>query len=281
MKRAEHFRQKTSISTLTALAHSLSLFSQRKEEERVGKKKALAARMSSSGFQRPGTRSSGRTFGISLSVDRAVSASGQAAAMFDASKLPSSSANHQPSTAAVSSAVAAAKNQILFLVERHAVVVVQGEPNGGKADKVRACRLFFFRCRGSRAFGDARNANLSFSLFLLYLDTKKTRSRSSSSRRDGQEQQQQEQQQEQEASRSRSSWRCPPLLPRSRPPPEPLPRSAAAERWQRRRRAPLRPLAVLLLPLLLLLLPPCSSRRPRSSATPSPSRRSPPRASPG
>ena len=47
--------------------------------------------MSSSGFQRPGTRSSDRAFGISLSVDSAVSASGQAAAI-DASKshLPSS-----------------------------------------------------------------------------------------------------------------------------------------------------------------------------------------------
>lgn len=99
--------------------------------------------MSSSGFLRPGTRSSGRTtFGISLSVDSAVSASGQAAAI-DASKPPSSaSANRHPSTAAVSSAVAAAKDQILFLVERHAVVVVQGEPNGGKADKV---RLVVFR----------------------------------------------------------------------------------------------------------------------------------------
>lgn len=91
--------------------------------------------MSSSGFQRPGTRSSGRAFGISLSVDTAVSASGQAAAL-DASKSTSTNSHHHPSTAAVSAAVSAAKNQILFLVERHAVVVVQGEPNGGKADKV-------------------------------------------------------------------------------------------------------------------------------------------------
>ena len=100
--------------------------------------------MSSSGFLRPGTRSSGRAFGISLSVDSAVSASGQAAAI-DASKSLSSSSstnNHHPSTAAVSSAVAAAKDQILFLVARHAVVVVQGEPNGGKADKVRALCFF-------------------------------------------------------------------------------------------------------------------------------------------
>lgn len=90
-------------------------------------------------FQRPGTRSSsGRAFGISLSVDSAVSASGQAAAL-DAWKpsSSSSSSHHHPSTAAVSSAVSAARDQILYLVERHAVVVVQGEPNGGKADKVR------------------------------------------------------------------------------------------------------------------------------------------------
>ena len=95
----------------------------------------------SSGFLRPGARSSSAraSFGVSLSVDAAVSASGQAAAMKASASLASANDAERsiPSTAAVSSVVAASKNQLRFLLERHAVVVVQGEPNGGKADKVR------------------------------------------------------------------------------------------------------------------------------------------------
>ena len=132
----QHFDENVELAAENfLLAHSRSA---KEEEDESGKKSS----MSFSGFQRPGTRSSGRAFGISLSVDSAVSASGQAAAI-DAASKPLSLTNHHPSTAAVSSAVAAAKNQLLFLVERHAVVVVQGEPNGGKADKVRSfCFLF-------------------------------------------------------------------------------------------------------------------------------------------
>jgi len=137
------WRELGSISTKTSnspLKTSCSLTLAQQKRRRTSREKKSS--MSFSGFQRPGTRSSGRAFGISLSVDSAVSASGQAAAI-DAASKPLSLTNHHPSTAAVSSAVAAAKNQLLFLVERHAVVVVQGEPNGGKADKVRSfCFLF-------------------------------------------------------------------------------------------------------------------------------------------
>ena len=135
----------------------------RRRERRTRVAKALARpvpAMSSSGFQRPGTRSSGKAFGISLSVDSAVSASGQAAAI-DASK---SSSTSQLSTAAVSSAVSAAKSQILFLIERHAVVVVQGEPNGGKADKARVFLPWVARKRSEQSSAFRRRQTLTSSL---------------------------------------------------------------------------------------------------------------------
>jgi len=99
---------------------------------------------------RPGTLSRS-AFGIALSVatDNSISASAQATATVSEASISQhqNRRRHQPSTASVASAVAASKNQVLYLVERHAVVVVVGEPGGAKADQVSFSSAIDFAAR--------------------------------------------------------------------------------------------------------------------------------------